>query len=210
MDYAPSTADEFMNLALMDPTSNLFIGKKILDKSNNQGQLYLFYFTSNSQTDNNQTLLISHITTTTQSYTLGFKGTLFSYSLLKSKLLGFDSVASSQDPAFGPYNNLMCRSGQIASFPLNASISTKGIVVAMDFFPYPNGPTTQTIFSIRNTATNVVSLRCDYFSDTKRLNIWINPIFSASSTPYYVFNAANSAATAVTSGNLKSLNQLTY
>ena len=29
MDYTPSTTDEFRNLALMDPTSNLFIRKQI-------------------------------------------------------------------------------------------------------------------------------------------------------------------------------------
>ena len=88
-----------------------------------------------------------------------------------------------QAPSFGPYNTLMCRPDQIASFPLNASISKEGLVVATDFYPYSNGPSTQTIFSIRNTASNFISLRVDYFLPSETLNIWINP---PSGSSYYI------------------------
>ena len=55
----------------------------------------------------------------------------------------------------------------------------------MDFYPYSNGEPIQTIFSIRNTATNSTSMRGDYFLDTGALNVWIN----LPTNPYYVFNS---------------------
>lgn len=96
----------------------------------------------------------------------------------------------------------MCRPGQIASFPLNSAISKNGLVVAMDFYPYSAGAPTQTIFSIRNTATNFVSLRCDYFLSSGTLNIWINP---ASGAPFYVFNSIMASSIAIKSGKYKPL-----
>ena len=86
-------------------------------------------------------------------------------------------------PSFGPYNTLMCRPGKIASFPLSGSIYNDGLIVAMDFYPYADGPSTQTIFSLRNTATNFISLRVDYFLSSGALNLWINP---SGGSPYYV------------------------
>ena len=82
----------------------------------------------------------------------------------------------------------MCRPGQIASFPLNASVSKGGLLVAMDTYPYPSGSSTQTIFSIRNTETNYISLRCDYFLDSGALDIWINPV---GGIPYYVYGSSS-------------------
>ena len=70
----------------------------------------------------------------------------------------------------------MCRPGQIASFPLNMAISQSGLVAAFDFYPYPppHGSNEQAIFTIRNTATDFVSLRCVYFQNTATLNLVIN------------------------------------
>ena len=102
-------------------------------------------------------------------------------------LIGYSASQSTQDPSFGLYNMLMCRPGQIASFPLNSSISKSGLIVAMDIYPHPSGSSTQTIFSIRNTETNYISLRCDYFRDSGALNIWINPV---GGTPYYVYSSS--------------------
>ena len=92
----------------------------------------------------------------------------------------------------------MCRPGQIASFPLNTSISQDGLIVAMDFYPYQKGSPTQTIFSIRNTMTNHVSLRFDYFLNNGTLNLWINPM---GGSPYYVFDSTFQAAIPVIIGN---------
>ena len=106
-------------------------------------------------------------------------------------LIGLSMAESSVAPEFGPYNTLMCRPGKIASFPLNASISQSGLVVAMDFYPYfvPLGSGNQTVFSIRNTATNFISLRVDYIRNMDILIVWVNgsnsplPISVMSSIP---------------------------
>ena len=76
-------------------------------------------------------------------------------------------------PEFGPYNVLMCRPEKVVSFPLNASISHSGLVVAMGFYPTLGTPA-QPIFSIRNTATNFVSLRVEYNRELAALNIMID------------------------------------
>ena len=101
-------------------------------------------------------------------------------------VVGYSLSQSTQTPLLGPYNVLMCRPGEIASFPLNSSITKEGLIVAMDFYPYSDGPSTQTIFSIRNTASSFISLRVDYFLPSETLNIWINPLSGSS---YYVFGS---------------------
>ena len=116
-----------------------------------------------------------------------------------NEILGYSISHSSQDPTFGPYNILMCRSGQIASFPLNTSISQDGLVVAFDFFPYSGGLATQTIFSIRDTATNFISLRLDYILSSGTLNIWRSP---ATGSPAYLLNATITSMISITSGKL--------
>jgi hypothetical protein len=113
--------------------------------------------------------------------------------------LGFDSLISTQDVSFGPYNIVMCRPGQIASAPLNESIGKKGLIVAFDFYPYQSTQMTQTIFSIRDTETNVISLRLDYFESNGSLDVWINPVSSTTSiTPYYVFSSSAVSVPSVT------------
>ena len=76
-------------------------------------------------------------------------------------------------PEFGPYNMLLCRPGQIASFPLNGSILKGGLVVAMDIYPYWNGSARQPIFSLRDTSQNAVSLAAFYFTATKVISMQI-------------------------------------
>ena len=110
---------------------------------------------------------------------------------------GYSLTQSAGDPSFGPYNTLMCRPGQIASFPVNSSISKDGLVVAMDFYPYPNGPSTQTIFSLRNTGNDFVSLRADYFMASGALNIWRNP---SSGSPSYVFDSTITSTISIKTG----------
>ncbi len=112
---------------------------------------------------------------------------------------GFSMSKSSQDPTFGPYNILMCRSEQIASFSVNASISQDGLVVAFDFYPYSDGLATQTIFSIRDTATNFISLRLDYLLSSGTLNIWSSP---ATGTPVYLLNSTITSMISITRSKL--------
>ena len=107
---------------------------------------------------------------------------------------------SSQDPEFGPYNTLMCRPGKIASFPVNASISQRGLVVALDFYPYPApfGSVLQTIFAIRNSATNFVSIVCYYNRDDGILNIKIT---DTDNNSYDLFNSTIYSSIPILSGN---------
>ncbi len=115
------------------------------------------------------------------------------------EILGYSTSQSSQDPIFGPYNILMCRSEQIASFPLNASISQDGLVVAFDFYPYSDGLATQTIFSIRDTGTNFISLRLDYLLSSGTLNIWRSP---ATGSPRYLLDETITSMISISSGKL--------
>ena len=94
----------------------------------------------------------------------------------------------------------MCRPGQIASFPLHEAISQSGLVIALDFYPYPapHGSNVQTIFSIRNTATNFVSLRCDYNQGMEALNI----LRYETGTAYYLLNANTATSIPIQSGKL--------
>lgn len=98
--------------------------------------------------------------------------------------IGFDSAAEQSDVEFGPYNSIMCRPGKIAAIPLNGSALQSGMIVAMDIYPHSAGSNSQTIWSIRNTVTNHVSLRLDYISN--KLNVWVAPLSEA---PYYAQNA---------------------
>lgn len=106
---------------------------------------------------------------------------------------------SSVAPEFGPYNMLMCRSGKIASFPLNASISQSGLVVALDFYPYlpPFGTNYQAIFGIRNSATNLIPIVCYYIRDVGSLNIMITD----TSNSYQLFDSTIYSSIPILSGN---------
>ena len=172
----------------------------------------MFYFASDSGTNNNQIFIVSSVSSSSQANTIGFKGMhyafcfAFNFEINVFIKLGFDSTVSSQDVSFGPYNILMCRKGQISSFPLNAAIIKKGLIVALDFYPYSSTQATQTIFSIRDTNTNVISLRFDYFASSGTLDIWINPVSStASTTPYYAFRSSGVTSPSVAASKTSNL-----
>ena len=98
----------------------------------------------------------------------------------------------------------MCRPGKIASFPLNQTISSKGLVVAMDYYAYPTSLDTQTIFSIRDVTTNSVILRFDHRLVSSTLNIWINPIPATPATAaYYVFDSTVEDLLSISTGNYR-------
>ena len=94
----------------------------------------------------------------------------------------------------------MCRPGKIASFLLNGTISRSALVVALDFYPYPAplGSTFQTIFAIRNSATNFVSIACYYNRDVGNLNIKIT---EADNNSYDLFNSTIYNSIPIVSGN---------
>ena len=74
-----------------------------------------------------------------------------------------------QIPIFGPDNMLNCQPENIIAYPLNGSISQKGLIIAMDFYPIDQSTTYQTIFSIRDLSDNFISLRLDYYVSLQSL-----------------------------------------
>jgi len=77
--------------------------------------------------------------------------------------LGLSSAATTSYPNTGAYNVLYCRPGTYLSFSTGAS-TTNGLVVAMNAYfysAYVSAGNTQTIFAIRDSSTNYVSLTAE-------------------------------------------------
>lgn len=69
------------------------------------------------------------------------------------------------DPYLSIDNVLNCRANTILSFNVGG-IAANGTVIAMDIQPYSGGPSTQTIFSIRDSSTNLVSFVAELSDST--------------------------------------------
>ncbi len=74
LDYTPTTADEFLNIALMDSENQIISYRILAHIYFMKGQLRLFYFASDPETNKNQTFLVSSIGVSDQTNTVGFKG----------------------------------------------------------------------------------------------------------------------------------------
>ena len=61
------------------------------------------------------------------------------------------------DPIFSIFNVLNCRTNSILSFNTGLT-APDGIVISMDIQPLSGGPSTQTLFSIRGSNSNIVAL----------------------------------------------------
>eukprot|EP00331_Platyophrya_macrostoma_P031937 CAMPEP_0176438462 /NCGR_PEP_ID=MMETSP0127-20121128/19299_1 /TAXON_ID=938130 /ORGANISM="Platyophrya macrostoma, Strain WH" /LENGTH=335 /DNA_ID=CAMNT_0017822419 /DNA_START=247 /DNA_END=1255 /DNA_ORIENTATION=+ len=136
IDYAASSQDEMINLALMNPDS----------------RLYYLFFETNTNVNNNQTMIVNNFTNTTS-------GTSVSVNGLSQSDTTWDAVA-------GPYNVLNCRPGSYVSFSTGES-NKNGIVVAMDVKFYSGSTGTQNIFAIRNGASNFITLTVDLLPNTQ-------------------------------------------
>ena len=62
----------------------------------------------------------------------------------------------------------MCRVDSVLSFTV-AGVVPNGAVFAMDIYPHSGGPTTQTIFSIRDSSTNLISFVAEYSDSTDQI-----------------------------------------
>jgi len=74
LDYTPTTKDEFLNIALMEPASKInffFSTERIVFQL---GKLYVFHFASDSGTTN-QSFIIEEVSSSDSSNTVGYKGT---------------------------------------------------------------------------------------------------------------------------------------
>ena len=75
------------------------------------------------------------------------------------------------DPVLSVNNLLQCRADSILSLNVGGS-APNGAVFAMDIFPHPDGPPTQTIFSIRDGSTNSVSFAAELSDSTSEITFY--------------------------------------
>ena len=75
-------------------------------------------------------------------------------------LVGVSTSDTTSDPVLSVNNLLRCRADSILSFPVGG-VAPNGATFAMDIKPYSGGPSTQTLFSIRDGSTNSVSFAAE-------------------------------------------------
>ena len=73
----------------------------------------------------------------------------------------FFQLASTETPTFGPYNTIMCRPGTIFSYETTTSTG-QGVIFAFDILIHSPATTIQNLVSVRNAASNYVSLTVYY------------------------------------------------
>mgnify|MGYP000964122600 CR=1 FL=1 len=90
------------------------------------------------------------------------------------------------DPVLVANNLLQCRADSILSFIVGSGAPNGG-VLAMDIYPYSGGPSTQTLFSIRDGSTNSVSFVAELSDSTSKITFYrkdsINGSLVAVATP---------------------------
>ena len=128
----------------------------------------MFHFSSIPQVNNNQTIPIDYYLETSQGATTTSKGKPYSLkeiSILRYVFLGMSSTDTMSDPVLNIDNVLNCRANTILSFSIGG-IVPNGIIISMDIRPLAGGPATQTLFSIRDSSTNVVPFWAEIEDDT--------------------------------------------
>ena len=75
-------------------------------------------------------------------------------------IVGLSSSDTVSDPVLSVNNLLSCRADAILSFYVGG-IAPNGAVFAMDIYPNTGGPSTQTLFSIRDGTTNSVAFAAE-------------------------------------------------
>ena len=90
------------------------------------------------------------------------------------------------NPVLGVNNLLRCRADSILSFDVGDP-APKGAVFAMDIYPYSGGPSTQTLFSIRDDSTNSVSFAAELSDSTSKITFYrkdsVTGLLTAVATP---------------------------
>ena len=81
-------------------------------------------------------------------------------------MIGLSASNTVSDPQLNIDNVLNCRANAILSFSVGGTSAPTGIVIAMDIRPLSGGPTTQTLFSIRDSSTNVVPFMAELSDST--------------------------------------------
>ena len=100
--------------------------------------------------------------------------------------VGLSTSDTTSDPVFSVKNILRCRPDSILSFNVGAG-GPNGAVFAMDIYPYSGGPSTQTLFSIRDGSTNLVSFAAELSDSTNEITFYrkdsITSLLTAVATP---------------------------
>ena len=86
--------------------------------------------------------------------------------------LGWSSSDTNHDPTLGPWNTVQCRTNTYLIFPLTEQ-NPNGVVVAFDIFPISGGTLPETIFALRNSITNGVTLTLELGFD-RMVRVWQN------------------------------------
>ena len=105
-------------------------------------------------------------------------------------------VDTVSDPSLGLYNLLQCRADSILSFVVGSGAAPNGAVFAMDIYPYSGGPSTQTLFSIRDGSTNSVSFVAELSDSTSKITFYRKDSISGSLV------AVDTPSLTLTQGNL--------
>ena len=100
--------------------------------------------------------------------------------------VGLSTSDTISDPDLSVENILHCRADSILSFNVGGS-APNGAVFAMDIYPYSGGPSTQTLFSIRDGSTNLVSFAAELSDSTNEITFYrkdsITSLLTAVATP---------------------------
>ena len=86
-------------------------------------------------------------------------------------IVGLSATDTVSDPILSVKNILRCRADSILSFNMEG-IAPNGAVFAMDIYPYTGGPSTQTLFSIRDATTNSVAFAAELSDSTNKITFY--------------------------------------
>ena len=93
--------------------------------------------------------------------------------------VGLSTADTTSDPVLSVKNILSCRDDSILSFNVGG-VAPNGAVFAMDIYPYSGGPSTQTLFSIRDGSTNSVSFTAELSDSTSKITFYRKDSISGS------------------------------
>ena len=126
------------------------------------------HFSSIPEVNNNQTVVVESFTETSQIALTAWKG--IKLERIKETnliifMVGLSSSDNVDDPDLNIDNVLNCRKSTILSFSAGGS-SAAGFIIAMDIRPLTGGPSTQTLFSIRDSLSNAVPFKAELLDST--------------------------------------------
>lgn len=107
---------------------------------------------------------------------------------MKNHSIGTSAADTIEDPSLSAYNVLNCRPGTSFSYSTGGSLQN-GLIIAMNIKPYSGQTSVQTLFAMRNSANNWVSLKAQFDPSTGKViintqstsSVWSQVMTSSSS-----------------------------